>query len=93
MTHTIEVTGIPEELLRRLDERVRDVGTDREQYIRDLLARDLERPSSLRELFAPVREDFVASGMTGDELEALIEECREEAYQERLARQPENPNS
>ena len=37
----IEVTGIPEPLLRLIDERVREKGGDRSAYVRDLIERDI----------------------------------------------------
>jgi hypothetical protein len=40
-THTIEITNIPDDMLRLLDCRVREHGGDRAGYIRQLLDRDL----------------------------------------------------
>ncbi|MBR8840890.1 MAG: hypothetical protein DSM106950_44760 [Stigonema ocellatum SAG 48.90 = DSM 106950] len=37
----IEVTGIPEPLLRLMDERVREKGGDISAYVRDLIERDI----------------------------------------------------
>ena len=84
--YTIEVTGIPEETLRLLDERVRQQGVDRGGYIRHLLDKDLHSPT-LSELLAPFREQVAQSGMSEEELDQLFEEAREEAYQERQAKQ------
>ncbi len=39
--HKIELTGIPEPLLKMIDERVRQKGGDRAAYIRDLIERDI----------------------------------------------------
>ncbi|MEA5505691.1 hypothetical protein VB735_21780 [Halotia wernerae UHCC 0503] len=39
--HKIELTGIPEPLLKLIDERVRQTGGDRAAYIRDLIERDI----------------------------------------------------
>jgi hypothetical protein len=84
MTLVIELT--PEEEMK-LQQRAAESGQNPADYAKGLLARDLERPQSLRDLFAPVREDIQASGVTEEELDALIEEAREEVYQEKLARE------
>jgi hypothetical protein len=83
--HTIEVTGIPEETLRLLDERIRQQGGDRAGYIRYLLDKDLHSPT-LSELLAPFREQVAESGMSEEDLDQLFAEAREEAFQERQAK-------
>ena len=42
--------------------------------------------TGIDEILAPVREDFERSGMTDDELSALLEEARDEARRERPKR-------
>ena len=84
--HTIEVTGIPEETLRLLDERVRQQGGDRAGYIRHLLDKDLHSPT-LSELLAPFRAQVVESGVEEEDLDQLFTEAREEAFLARQARQ------
>lgn len=91
LIHTIEIVDIPEDLLRRLDKKVRERGGDRSSYIREVLEKDLreEAPSattSFDEIAAPIRQDFQASGMTEEELDTLIEEAREEVWQEQRRR-------
>jgi len=85
-THTIEVTGIPEETLRLLDDRVRQHGGDRAEYLRHLLEKDLQSPT-LSELLAPFRQQVSASGLADDELEQIFNEAREDVFLERRARQ------
>ena len=41
---------------------------------------------TLAEILAPIHEDFRKSGLTEAELDALLEECREEVWQEKQAR-------
>ena len=84
--HTIEVTDISEETLRLLDERVRQHGGDRAEYLRHLLDQDLHS-LTLSELLAPFREQVAESGMGEDELDQLFMEVREEAFLERQVRQ------
>lgn len=84
--HTIEVTDIPEETIRLLDERAGQLGSDRAGYIRHLLDKDLHSPT-LSELLAPFREQVAESELSEEELDQLFAEAREEAFQERQARQ------
>jgi len=94
--HTIEVTGVPDDLLKLLDERVRQSGSDRTEYILKLLQRDLLETSpqshedarphadmTFEELLSPVHQQVKESGMTGEELDDLFEEIREEVWQEK----------
>jgi len=93
--HTIEVAGIPDDLLKLLDERVRQTGSDRTEYILKLLQRDLlETPPrshrdahphadmTFAELLLPVHQQVTESGLTGEELDDLFEEIREEVWLE-----------
>lgn len=69
---------VPDELRDRFEERVREHGGDQEQYLRQLLERDLRAGvpharMTFREIFAPSQEGFAASGMTGDELGEFVE--------------------
>lgn len=93
--HMIEVTGIPDDLLKLLDERVRQVGSSRTEYILKLLQKDLllTPPRSHRnacphadmtfaELLLPVHQQVEESGITGEELDDLFEEIREEVWLE-----------
>jgi len=93
--HTIEVTGIPDHLLKLLDERVQQAGIDRAEYILKLLQRDLlstppqshenARPDAditLTELLSPVHQQVKESGITEEELDDLFEEIREDVWLE-----------
>lgn len=94
--HTIELTGIPDELLELLDQRVSQAGTDRAKYILTLLRKDLLGTSLLshrdtvphggmtfEEILAPVHRQVEESGITEEELEQLFEEAREEVWQKK----------
>lgn len=83
-TKTITVTGVPEEMLHKLDARVRERGGDRDEYIRSLLDRDLRGPT-LTELLAPFRSQVAESRAGDEELEQLFEDAREEAFRDRVA--------
>ena len=73
---------ISEELEDRLSKRAAARGLALEDYAREVLERDAST-MSLRELFAPVREQVAESGLTDSEVDALLETARERAYQER----------
>ena len=83
-TQTITVTGVPEEVLQRLDARVLERGGNRDEYIRSLLDRDLRSPT-LTELLAPFRSQVAESHAGDEELEQLFEDARAEAFRDRVA--------
>ncbi len=85
-THTIEVTGIPDELLKQLDDRIRERGGDRAAYVRKLIAKDLKTTPTLSEVLAPFRRQVEEGGITDEELDTLFEEAREEVYREKQAK-------
>jgi predicted transcriptional regulator len=78
-TYTIEVTGIPEDLLKRLDKWMLELGRDRSQFIREIIEEKLqqqEKPHpgmTFAEILAPLQQDFEANGMTDEELGEFID--------------------
>jgi metal-responsive CopG/Arc/MetJ family transcriptional regulator len=95
-THVIEVTGISDELLRLLDERVRQKGGDRSSLIRELIQKELQgtprsrrktnRPHaemSFEEILRPVHRQVEESGITDEELDRMFEEARAQVRSER----------
>ncbi len=68
---TIILRLSPEEE-RRLLERATESGQDVVSYVQRLIQRDIEHPSTLRKLVAPIHEDFRGSGMTEEELEEFL---------------------
>ena len=79
---TVKLSLTPEEE-RRLFARATKKGQDVANYLRILVEEDLKRPPAFSEILAPIHEEFRQSGMTEDELSALIEEAREEVWQEK----------
>jgi hypothetical protein len=73
---------IPEELERKLIDRARATGQDAGQYVQSVLERNLAGPS-LDEVLAPFRDQVERSGMSDDELDALVEQARETRFRER----------
>lgn len=81
-TQTIEI-NLPAELVQQLDERAKQTGRNRADYAGELLAKNLRAPT-LNDLLAPLRQQFEESGMTDDELDALVEEVRDEIWRRGL---------
>jgi hypothetical protein len=87
MGSTIELRDLPPELLSELDERARQRGLDRQAYVLRLIERNLlDQSATFDEILAPVREDFKATGMTEQELEAFVDAEVADARRERRER-------
>jgi hypothetical protein len=80
---TVTIT-IPAELEAKIAERAAAQGVSLCEYAREVLERDAEMPT-LRELFAPVREQIKASGTTDAELTSQIEAAVDEVRKRRRA--------
>jgi hypothetical protein len=73
---------LPDETEAKLQERARSSGTSADAYLQQLVQTALAKPT-LREILAPIHQEFVASGMSDDELDSVLSEAIE---QSRLAR-------
>src|SRR2546430_17595927 len=82
-TGSIQISDIPSEVLRALTERAQEQGKTPADYVRELIEADILASRPLAEILAPIREDFVKSGMTEDEFDALIEEERQALWEEK----------
>jgi hypothetical protein len=82
MSMTVQVS-IPDDLVLRLEQKARSVGLDREQYVRDLVSRDLAGPKTFDEILGGFREEVAASGMSDPELDQLFESARQDSLAER----------
>ncbi len=74
MTVTITISA---ELKAKIAERAAAKGITLEAYAREVLERNAEM-LALRELFAPVRDQIKAAGVTDEELAIQIEEAVDE---------------
>ena len=70
---------------RRLAERAARAGQDVASYLHHLIDRDIDL-ESLDAILAPMRRNFEESGMTDDDLAALVEEVREDIWREKHGR-------
>jgi hypothetical protein len=64
----IVTVPIPDDLLSRLEQKARKAGMDRDQYVRGIVARELEGPRPLDEILRDFRNEAAASGMSDEEL-------------------------
>ncbi len=69
---------ISDELLPNLDTRARNAGLNREQFLSQLLCRELSTPDGLDEILAGFRREVSASSLTDAELSELFSAARTE---------------
>jgi hypothetical protein len=86
MTVDLELKPEVEAALRK---KAKAGGFEVKVYLEKLVEKDVERPKTLDEILAPFRREVEESGISDEELDALVEEAREEIYQENLAKQRE----
>lgn len=83
-TECLEITDLPSGTRHALEELARSTGNkSAEEYARLVLEAKILAQKPFREILAPVRESFAESGMTEDELDALVEKAREDFYRDR----------
>jgi len=69
-----------------LEEKAKVQGKDVSEYVEDLIEKEIDKPKTLDEILAPVRESFAQSGMTEEELDDLIENERQAIWEEKHGR-------
>lgn len=77
MAHTIQVDGLTDEVLSRLDDRAREIGVARNAYVRRLIERAVAPQDAwtpLAELLAPSHDYTEAQGISEDEIERFFKE-------------------
>ena len=89
-TERLEISGLPSGTTHALEELGRRNGNkSAEEYARTVLEAKILAQKPFNEILAPAREGFAESGMTDDELDALVEQAREDFYRERAAEEDE----
>lgn len=78
------IKELPTETFHGLANLAQNKGKSVEEYVREMIEVEVLASRPFDEILAPIRQDFKNSGMTEDELDALVEEAREEIYQEKL---------
>ncbi|MEP6945115.1 MAG: hypothetical protein ABJA02_04300 [Acidobacteriota bacterium] len=84
MSVTVEIS---KEAEAKLKSRADEMGKGLPDFVEYLLEREARDPErSFDEIVAPIHDDFAKSGMTEDELEALLDEVVHEVRAERASR-------
>ncbi len=75
---------LPSDLARTIDTLAERRGQDRAQFIVSFLQEQLDDSAlSIEEMVAPIAEDFTRSGMTEEDLDALVEQERQAMWAEK----------
>jgi hypothetical protein len=77
------IVPLPSDLARTIDTLAERRGLDRAQFIVSFLRERLDRSTaSFEEIVAPIAENFRQSGMTEEDLDALVEQERQAMWDE-----------
>ena len=80
MTLTIQV---PKNIGAILEERAKGNGKDIAEYVESLIEQDIDKRKILDEILAPLRKNLADSGMSEEDLDALIESERQAMWEEK----------
>jgi predicted transcriptional regulator len=84
MTLTINLSSETE---RKLLAHATATGKDVHTLVEEAIAEKIRRLPTFDEIFAPLRQEVQASGIGDEELDGLLEQAREEVWQEKKAKQ------
>lgn len=85
-SETIEISGLQPGTKEILSEIGKKCGKSAEDYLRALIEAEILSQKTFSEILAPIRQDFRDSGMTEDELDALVENERQTMWEEKKAK-------
>jgi hypothetical protein len=72
---------LPFPLARTIDHLAKEQGVDRAQFIVDFLQKELNGSEpTFEQMMAPIAEDFRQSGMSEEDLDALVEQERQAMF-------------
>jgi len=75
---------LPSDVARTIDTLAKQRGQDRVQFIVDSLQEQLNGSApSFEEMMAPIAEDFRESGMTEEDLDALVDQERQAIWDDK----------
>ena len=89
MNRTIEIGGMSDELIERLDQSAKQVGVGRAAFVRRLIERAVAPPEewqTLSEFLDPLHDYTEAHGMREEEIEAFLGEQIADARRQRRGR-------
>lgn len=82
-TETVTISGLEPGTTAALEDMARQEGKGTDDLLRYWLQVELLSRKPFREILAPVRDSFKASGITANELDELVKEEREAIWQEK----------
>jgi hypothetical protein len=85
-TETIEIKGLPRGTREALEQMGHADGKTAEEYVRTLIEIEVLAGRPFGEILAPIRQSFEETGMTPNELDAIVERARERFYQKNQAK-------
>lgn len=68
--------GLKPAVAKAMQKKARDEGKTAPEYVRSLIERDLLADRSFDQILKPIRDDFRRSGVTEEELDAIVERAR-----------------
>lgn len=77
---------LPPELETKLRQRAAAAGKDVQSFARDAVEKELLRPETFAEILAPVHKAVKESGMSDEEVDALLEKALADSRRERKNR-------
>jgi hypothetical protein len=83
---TVSVTFSPDDGTK-LRQQATARGQDVADFVRQIVKREIQTRASFDAVLAPLREQVEASGIGDAELDALLQQAREEVWQEKRAKQ------
>lgn len=83
------VLKLKPETEKALQKKAQAEGFEVNVYLEKLVEKDIEETKTLAEILAPFRREVEDSGISDEELDALVEQAREEVYQENLVKNRE----
>ena len=75
-TPPLAAIGLAPAQLRAVEKKARRAGTTAPEYVRALIERDLMADQSFDEILRPVRADFERHGVTGAQLDGIVQRAR-----------------
>ena len=70
--------GLGSAQVRAVEKRARQQGKSASEYLRALVERDLVAASSFDDVLRPIRAGFAKSGVTEEELDAIVARARKD---------------
>ena len=84
MTVILELEPEVESLLEK---RAKADGCDVQDYVKNLIKKEVKRKQTFDEILAPFRQAVETSGISDDELDSLFTEARKEVFKAKQERQ------